>query len=121
MSTFHFAIVLALFTLASLVGSARAADDATVEGTVTLDGQPLTEARIFLHFGDGQFVGATVKDGKFKMKAVPAGTYAVTVELSKEDKQVLPPKYSAEDKSPLRIEVKKGATPGSYDLKLASK
>jgi hypothetical protein len=117
MSTFRFSLVLALCTIALLGSSVRAADDATVEGVIALDGEPLpTGARIFFHFGDGQFVGAKVKDGKYKMKAVPAGTYKVTVELSKEGKQLLPPKYSAEDKSELQVEVKKGANTLNFEL-----
>ena len=120
MSTFHFSIMLALSTIAFLSTNecVRAADDiATVEGRVLLDGEPLGEgARIFFHFGDGQFVGAKVKDGKFKMKAVPTGTYKVTVEWSKKGAQLLPPKYSEEDKSELRVEVKKGANTLNFEL-----
>jgi hypothetical protein len=120
MSTFRVSLVLALYTIAFFSSGARAADDTTVEGTVTLNGEPLpTGARIFFHFGDGQFVGTKVTDGKFKMKAVPAGTYKVTVEMLKEGKQALPARYSIEDKSELRVEVRKGAN--ELNLELTSK
>jgi hypothetical protein len=128
MSTLRFSVLAAIITMAFLSNSerVRAADDtATVEGTVLFDGKPLAGARIFFHFGDGQFVGAKVgKDGKYKMKAVPTGTYKVTVEMWHELKdgsvvQVVPEKYSAEDKSELQVKVKPGAN--TLDFKLASK
>jgi hypothetical protein len=129
MSTLRLSALLALFTLAFLSSGAYArADDetATVEGTVVLNDKPLMEgARIFFHFADGQFIGAKIgKDGKFKMKAVPPGAYKVTVEMPKAPpaakvEQVLPPQYSAQDKTDLQVEVKKGAN--TLDFKLLSR
>jgi hypothetical protein len=120
--------VAALFLMTFLGRDARAlaADEtAAVEGTITLDGKPLAGARVFFHVGGGQFVGAkTDKDGKYKAKVVPTGQHKVTVELWKEMPgagvtQLLPAKYSAEDKTALMVEVKQGAN--TIDLNLTSK
>jgi hypothetical protein len=124
MSTSRYPTLVALLTLAAVFAcgrGARAADDlASVSGTITLDGKPLTSGRIFFHLGGGQFVGAKTKeDGTFKMERVPAGTYKVTVEASVGAKAVVPARYSAEDKSEIQVEVKKGDN--TIDIKLASR
>jgi hypothetical protein len=124
MSTSRCPILVALLTLAVVLTCgqrAAAADDlASVKGTVTVDGKPLPSGRIFFHLGDGQFVGAKVKeDGTFKMERVPAGKYKVTVEVAAGAKTVLPARYAAEDKSELQIEVKKGDN--TFDFALLSR
>ena len=125
MSTSRCPILVALLTLAVVLTCgprAAAADDlASVKGTVPLeDGKPLPSGRIFFHLGDGQFVGAKVKqDGTFKMEKVPAGKYKVTVESAVDGKSVLPARYAAEDKSGIEVEVKKGDN--TIDIKLTSR
>jgi hypothetical protein len=121
MSTSRCPILVALLTLAVVLTCgqrAAAADDlASVNGTITVDGKPLPSGRILFHLGDGQFVGAKIKeDGTFKMERVPAGKYKVTVEAAVGAKIVLPARYSAEDKSELRVEVKKGDNTFNFDL-----
>jgi hypothetical protein len=91
---------------------------APVNGTVTLDGKPLAEARVLFHQGD-QFVGAKIRGGKYRVRWVPVGGHKVTVELLKEGKSVLPPKFSEEDKAVLRVEVKEGVN--VLDFSLTSK
>jgi hypothetical protein len=113
----------AILTLAGLVIAkpcpAADVEIAAAQGTVTLDGQPLETGRIILHQKDGQFFGAKLKDGKFKLDHVPVGKYVVTIERKIEGADSLPRKYSSEDKSELTVEVKKGAN--TLDFALTSK
>lgn len=57
----------------------------TVEGTVTIDGQPLEGATVTFLSGDGTVAsGLTTASGKFRLltagvEGVPAGTYKVSV------------------------------------------
>ena len=131
---------LALF-LAGAVGLAAAGcsgseDDLpreAVSGTVTLDGQPVSDGTIqFSPTGPGGGVtGASrIEDGQFSIpreKGLVPGTYHVSINWAgKRDrakpamagpraafaKELIPAKYNA--KSTLKAEVKKG---GSYDLK----
>jgi hypothetical protein len=103
-------------------GAAAAADweRASVEGTVTLNDQPLAGARVIFYLKDDQLIGAkTQKDGSFRVKGVPVGTHKVTVEVLREGRSLLPPKYASEATSELRVEVKKGAN--THDFKLRSR
>src|SRR5688572_17542068 len=77
----------------------------TVEGTVTYKGKPLTDATITFHLKGDQFVGSKIKDGKYVVDRVPAGTVKVTIESRK---YRLPAKYASEETSGLTVEVKKG-------------
>ena len=124
MSASRCPILVALLTLAVVLTCgqrAAAADDlASVKGTVTVDGKPLPSGRILFHLGDGQFIGAKIKDdGTFKMERVPTGKYKVTVESAVQGKSVLPARYAADDKSELQVEVKKGAN--TFDFALLSR
>jgi hypothetical protein len=93
---------------------------ASVKGRVTLDGKPLGRGRVIFHQSDGQFVGSKLgEDGTFKIGRVPTGTHTVTVELTVDGKSILPPRYSSEERSELRFEVKKGEN--DFDLQLKSK
>jgi hypothetical protein len=121
MSASRCPILVALLTLAVVLTCgprAAAADDlASVKGTITLDGKPLPSGRILFHLGDGQFIGAKIKDdGTFKMERVPTGKYKVTVESAVQGKSVLPARYAADDKSELQVEVKKGANTLDFAL-----
>ncbi len=101
---------LALFAAGAAIlvgGPVTAADEelATVEGTVTYKGKPLPDGTITFHLKDDQFVGAKLKDGKYRVDRVPVGEFTVTIESKKVR---LPAKYSAEETSGLKLSVKKG-------------
>jgi hypothetical protein len=51
-----------------------------VEGTVTLDGQPLPIGNIAFHPSKGIGAGAQIQDGKYSIDKVAAGSVTVTVE-----------------------------------------
>jgi hypothetical protein len=109
---------LVLFAACAVfVSGARvsAADEelATVEGRVTYKGQPLAGGTITFHLKDDQFVGAKIKDGRFRVDRVPAGTVRVTIESQKVR---LPAKYASEETSGLSAEVKKGKTTVNLEL-----
>src|SRR5262249_26158550 len=114
----RFSMALALISLAvALIANHPAGADegsSTVKGTVTLDGKPLGSGRIFFHLKNDQFVGAKIKDGRYSVERVPAGTWRITVEGDG-----VPAKYSSDEKSPLQVEVVANAVPGAYDIKLA--
>jgi hypothetical protein len=112
------ALSLVLFVAcAVLLGGGRvsAADEelATVEGTVTLNGKPVTDATITFHLKDDQFVGAKFKDGKYRVDRVPAGMVKVTIASKKVP---LPAKYTSEETTPLSVEIKKGKGMVNLDL-----
>jgi hypothetical protein len=123
MSTLRYAFAFALLTPAVMLhpcSLASAGDElASVTGKVTLDGRPLPDGKVFIHLGDGQFVGCKVKDGSFKIGRVPVGKHKVTVEMRRDGLNALPARYSEEKLSALRIEVQKGAN--VLDLLLTSK
>jgi hypothetical protein len=129
MSTSRFGAVAAIFTLTALLGaSQRALGDeelASVKGRVTLNGRPLSFGKIIFHLADGQFVGSKIKDdGSFKIDRVPPGALTVTVEATRKTKtalgkEVLPERYAQEEKSELRVEVKKGRN--ELDFRLTSR
>jgi hypothetical protein len=56
------------------------AADGDVSGNVTLNGKLLPEGKITFHMANGQFVGSTIKDGKYLIDRVPVGSLKVTVE-----------------------------------------
>ena len=110
------ALCLSVFAaLAAVPGGLAAADPelGTVEGTVTFIGKPLTDATITFHLPDGQFVGTKLKDGKYRVDRVPAGTMKVTVESRK---LRLPDKYASEDTSGLTVDVKAGKGTADFNL-----
>lgn len=91
---------------------------ASIQGMIRLDGKPSGPARIFFHVGNEQLIGTRVQaDGTFKVERLPVGTHKVTVETSFQS--ALPAKYTSEDESPLRVEVKKSGN--QHDLELKSK
>lgn len=113
---------IAPFALLLLTAATTRAEDGAVKGKVTVDGKPLTAGRIFFHLDNDQFVGAKVKNGEFTLDRVPAGTHRITVEGDG-----VPAVYGAEDKTPLRADVKAGdnnhdielRAPGGAEPKLA--
>jgi hypothetical protein len=96
-------------------GAAGDEELGTVEGTVTYKGRPLTDATITFHLKDDQFVGAKVKEGKYRVDRVPAGKVVVTIDAKK---LRLPGKYALEQTSPLRVKIEKGKTTVDFDLTL---
>jgi hypothetical protein len=125
MSTFQCSMAATLFTLMGLlyIAPCGAGEElASVQGTVSLNGKPLPSGKIIFHLGDGQFVGAKIKeDGTFKVDRLPPGTHAVTIESTQKTpkgdvKNLLPPKYSSEEHSGLRLEVKKGMNTCQVDI-----
>ena len=61
---------LASLVAISLLSVASAGEEmlSSAEGKITLNGRPLSKAKIIFHVGDGQFVGARVnQDGTYKV------------------------------------------------------
>ena len=110
------ALCLTLFAVGLAAGPAAAADPelGTVEGTVTFNGKPVPDGTITFHLPDGQFVGAKIKDGKYRVDRVPAGTAKVTVQSKKFP---IPAKFTDEERALLAVEVKAGK--GTADFNLA--
>jgi hypothetical protein len=109
-------LVLFLACMVLLSGARVSAADeelGTVEGTVTLNGKPLTDTTITFHLMDDQFVGAKVKDGKYRVDRVPAGTVKVSIQSKK---IAIPAKYASEETTPLSVEIKKGKGMVNFDL-----
>ncbi len=103
------------------------AASAKVEGTVTLDGQPLAKAKVTFHSTDekGRVLSAmTDEDGKYRLtvgkkdNAVP-GTFRVTIEKKIDGKETLPPSYADKDKAGLMTVIQKGGN--VFDLVLKSR
>lgn len=108
-------VCLTLIAMMLTVAPTPAADPVlgTVEGKVTYQGKPLEDATITLHLADGQFVGAKIKDGVYKVDRVPAGTVKVTVQSKKD---AVPAKFGNEETTLLKIEVKSGKNTADFDL-----
>lgn len=93
-----------------------AADDklAMVEGAITYKGVAVPNGTIIFHLPDDQFVGAKIKDGKYRVDRVPAGTAKVTITSGKVR---LPAKFAGPETSGLTIEVKAGKA--TFDIRLS--
>ena len=111
-----------------------------VEGTIHLDGVPLSEAMIVFHPLSGSEVasGRSKEDGTFVVssqngaigKGAVIGEYAVTVSKievtfstnaeglpsATEGKEQIPSQYLDKEKTPLKVEVKKGKNGITLDL-----
>jgi hypothetical protein len=104
-----------------------------VEGTVTLDSQPLSEGTVLFVKTEGGLVreGALIKDGAFKV-SLPEGTYKVEinaqkvvgtqtamnfgkVEVSEVRAEKIPEWYNT--KTELTVQIKPGSNPVKFDLK----
>ena len=137
MSHFKFvAIFSVLLSVACFVGCKPSDGLNDVEGTVTLNGQPLASGHIDMGPMAGQSgtpVGADIVDGKFKMRA-SEGEMVVsirsqqTVTITEEEqtadekahgittrmKELLPEKYN--NRSELKQTINKGNNTVSFDL-----
>lgn len=90
-----------------------AEESGSVQGTVTVGGQPLTSGKIKLHSGGAKKpIELTIKEGKFGPEKVPAGGYAVTIEGAG-----VPASYSSDRTTPLTVEISSGANEIDVDLK----
>ena len=105
--------LLAAWGLLLLSATPTFAADGKVVGRVTFKGKPLAGARVIFHLGKAQFVGSkTDKDGSYAVDRVPAGAYKVTIEGTD-----IPARYSSEDKSSLKVEIREGANDLHFDLR----
>jgi hypothetical protein len=123
----------ALFLLAAIAGCSEQADQATVTGTVTLDGQPLAAGEIRFAPADGQSstAGATISEGKFTA-SVPPGEKKVQISAPKVTgkkkmydtpesptvdivQELLPARYNVQTE--LTISVGNGTQEEKFDLK----
>jgi hypothetical protein len=100
-------VLFAAFAVSLSSGYVSAADEelATVGGKVIYNGQPLANGMITFHLDDGQFVGGKIKDGKFRVDRVPAGTVKVSIESKTAG---VPAKFASPETSGLSAEIKKG-------------
>jgi hypothetical protein len=110
------AVCLVLFAACAVLvsgGAVSAADEelASVGGKVIYNGKPLDDAVITFHLKDDQFVGAKIKDGKFRVDRVPIGAVKVTIDSKK---VALPAKFADPETSGLSVEVKKGKNPVNF-------
>jgi hypothetical protein len=86
----------------------------TVEGKIHLDGKPVPEGKIIFHLDKDEFIGAKVKNGSYTLSRVPTGSWTVTIEGAG-----IPAKFSGEEQSGLKVEVKEGKL--TFDVELKSK
>jgi len=82
----HLAAALVVFLALSVLGCGRGT--ATVSGTVTLDGKPLSAGKIVFIPKGAPAVAGEVKDGQYSVQGVPTGDATVTVD-NKEVKQLV--------------------------------
>ena len=65
-----------------------------ISGHVAFNGKPLAAGKLVFSLDDDEFVGARIKDGRFKLKYVPSGTWRVAIESDD-----VPAKYRGEETS----------------------
>ena len=99
-----------------------------VSGLVTLNGEPVTQGRIFFGPTDEknrhQPTATIGSDGRYQVSTggklgAPAGKYLATIVVEeKGTSTVIPEQYGDPNKTPLKVEITKDAQAGAYDLKL---
>jgi hypothetical protein len=112
-----------------------------VEGKATADGKPLSRGSVAFHPDEKKgntskqvAAGEITEGGAYKLftdgkPGAPPGWYKVTVVSTSEPDSAKPeaiksfvaPKFNDPDMTPLRVEVKAGAGPADYDLKVSAK
>ncbi len=116
------ALALGLVTL-PLLGCAQGPESGEVEGTVTLNGKPLTAGSVVFSTKDGIGPGAIDKDGTYYAPHVPAGEATVTVIVppwmpgSKTAAPAVPKKYLDPATSDLKTTIRPGTNSFNVDLK----
>ena len=99
--------------LVLMLGASTAfAADGTVSGSVRVGDKPLAAGRIIFHLDGGQFVGAKIKDGAYRIDRVPVGTHKITVEGDG-----VPARHASDETSSLTIEVKEGNAVHNFNLR----
>lgn len=108
-------VLIAMFTVGSLLVPAAAAVagiDRSATGVIKVEGKLLETGKIAFYRDDGQFVGSKVKDGKYTIDRIPAGTLRVTIEG-----EGVPNQYATEETTPLVVQLQEGENTFDFDLK----
>jgi len=107
------AIPFALCMTLLLGGTARADEpNLVVDGTVTFRGVPVADGKILFQLADDEFVGGKIKDGRYRLTRVPAGTWRISLQA-----KGVPARFASEEASPFRAEVKPGQNSIDLDVK----
>jgi len=104
---------LAAVVLAALTGCGS--KQATVEGSVSYDSQPLTHGTVSFIGADGRVDSAQIQpDGTYKATRVPPGEAVITVQTYPLPPQVQPPDQPAPKEPPNRGEARYVRIPALY-------
>jgi hypothetical protein len=103
-----------LFALALLCpGAAHAADTGSVEGKITIDGNPVAKGKVAFHPARGKAVEVKIAaDGTYNAKKVPVGEVKITVKGPG-----VPKKFESVNTSGLTLTVEKGKSQHNIDLR----
>jgi hypothetical protein len=120
------AVVVGLvMTVVAVTGCGAGGGLQEVVGTVSFDGQPVTNGEIVFEGANGEapVVGSPIKDGKFELKTTP-GKKKVKISATREEGKApdglpnyvpyIPKKYN--DASTLEQEIKSGKNELKFDL-----
>jgi hypothetical protein len=107
---------IALLAVVVLTASGCGSGQATVNGSVTLDGAPLEKGDINFIPADGQggTAGGAIKDGKYSVSKVPPGSKIVQITASKKVGEHKA--YPDDPNSPMLDDVK-DIIPAEYNTK----
>ncbi len=90
----------------------RAAETASVRGSITLNGKPVTRGKLMLYPETGKPIVINInEDGSFLAKSVPVTIMTVTVTAKD-----VPPQYSSAETSALRVDIAQGVNEFQFDL-----
>jgi hypothetical protein len=91
---------------------------AHIEGKISLDGKPLGSGEITFHpVKNESSRAAHIRHGSFKLENITPGEYKITIGTSGEDdKEKLAARYSSEEQSQLRVDVKPSSNKFQFDL-----
>lgn len=142
LTTAHLRVVLTAFVALSGASGCGGEKRYPVEGSVTLEGQPLTKGDVVFFADDGKVIPSNLQptgkidsNGRFRMLSggaagIPPGKYRVTVVAQTSERPAKAPanptntyalinqKYFSSHSSPLRVEVVESPRPDAYDLRL---
>jgi hypothetical protein len=114
----HALVAVAVAAVIVALGSAAEPEIevSPVSGTITVDGEPLADGRIFFHLKEGQFIGCrTRENGRYKIDRVPTGEYPVTIEGTVNG-EPLPDRYSSDKAPSLRVRIEAPTNEINFDL-----